>query len=300
MKVLITGASGFVGWPIVQKLAAKGYEVMAFSRNPPRVSLKSPVHWIKTDLSVPSTFRQTVQSFAPEVLIHLAWEGIPDFSFEKSRQNLAQSLDLISSVINVGSCKKILTAGSCLEFGRLKGECLESETGGPNDNFTWAKHSIRSWLEIMCIQNKITMGWLRVFYVHGPRQRLESLIPNILNHLKTGTLPPLRTPKNANDFVFVDDVAEAFLLAAEREFPSGIYNLGSGDSTPVLEVCRHAERIVSGSDFLTNQLELQTPDALSDVNFWANTARASKHLGWAPQTSLTEGIERTWQYMREL
>ena len=300
MKVLVTGASGFVGLPIVQRLAAKEYEVMAFSRNPPRDSLTNPVHWITTDLSVPSTFQEAVQSFSPEVLIHLAWQGIPDFSFEKSRKNLAQSLDLLSSVISVGSCEKILTAGSCLELNRLKGECSESERGMPKDNFTWAKHSIRSWLEMMCIKKRITLGWLRVFYVYGPRQRSESLIPSILNHLKKGTLPPLRTPKNANDFVFVDDVAEAFLLAVGSEFPSGIYNLGSGGSTPVLEVCRHAERIVCGSDFLTRRLELQTQDVLSEVNFWSNTARASEYLGWSPKTSIAEGIERTWQYMKTL
>ena len=297
MKVLVTGASGFVGWPIVQRLAAKEYEVMAFSRNPPRESLTNPIHWVKTDLSVPSTFKKAVRSFSPEVLIHLAWEDIPDFSFETSRRNLSQSLDLLSSVISVGSCEKILTAGSCLEFNRLKGECLESETGRPKDNFTWAKHSIRSWLEMTCTKREITLGWMRLFYVYGPRQRSASVVPTILNHLTTGTLPPLRTPKNANDFVFIDDVAEAFLLAARLEFPSGIYNLGSGGSTPVLEVCRHAERTVCGSDFLTRQLELQTQDVLSEVNFWSNMARATGHLGWTPGTSLPEGIERTWQYM---
>ena len=300
MKVLVTGASGFVGLPIVQRLAAKEYEVMAFSRNPPNGSLAKLCHWVKTDLSVLSTFQKAVQSFAPEVLIHLAWQGIPDFSFETSRRNLSQSLDLLSSVISVGSCKKVLTAGSCLEFNRLQGECSESEKGNPNDDFTWAKHSIRSWLEMMCIKNKINLGWFRIFYVYGPRQRSAALIPNILNHLKTETLPPLRTPNNANDFVFVDDVADAFSLAVGREFPSGIYNLGTGTSTPVLEVCRQAERTVCGSDFLTRRLELQSADVLPEVNFWSNTARAKEHLRWVPQTSLSEGIERTWLYMNKL
>ena len=300
MKVLVTGASGFLGQPIVQRLAEKGYKVMAFSRNPPNGELTHPCHWVKSDLSVPSTFLKAVQSFAPEVLIHLAWEGIPDFSFEKSRKNLVQSLGLLASVISVGSCRKILVAGSCLELNRLKGECLDFQSGMPKDHFTWAKHSIRSWLEMMCAKQEIGLGWLRLFYVYGPRQRSASLIPNILSHLKTGTLPLLRTPKNANDFVFVDDVADAFSLAAGHEFPSGIYNLGSGVSTPVLEVCRHAERAVCGSDLLTSRLELQARDVLSEVNFWSNTARATEHLGWSPKTSLSEGIERTWHYMNAL
>ena len=92
-------------------------------------------------------------------------------------------------------------------------------------------------------ENEEYQGWMRTFYAYGPRQRSTSLVPSILNSLQEGKLPQLRTPLNANDFVYVDDVAEAFSKAVSRDIPSGIYHLGSGVSTPVLEVCRMADRI---------------------------------------------------------
>ena len=156
---------------------------------------------------------------------------------------------------------------------------MDTEIGTPKDDFTWAKHTLRSWLEVICAKEKIDLGWMRIFYVYGPRQRKESLIPSILTHLQNGKLPDLRTPQNANDFVFVDDVAKAFSNVVSNEFPSGIYNLGSGSSTPVKEICRLAEQIVLGTDSLTLQMEEKTQETFCNVDFWADCSNAKKYLG---------------------
>ena len=110
-------------------------------------------------------------------------------------------------------------------------------------------------------------------------------------------LPDLRTPQNANDFVFVDDVAKAFSNAVSNEFPSGIYNLGSGGSTPVQEICRIAEQIVLGTDSLTRQLEENTQESFCNVDFWADCSNAKKSLDWDPTTDLSVGIEKTWKWL---
>jgi nucleoside-diphosphate-sugar epimerase len=296
MRVLVTGASGFIGLPVVRCLEQQGQKVLALSRNVSNEQLASSSNWLKADLSLPETYHGAIQTFAPEVLIHLAWQGIPDFSFETSRMNLNHSLDLLSFVVGLGSCKKILVSGSCYELNRLKGNCTETEKGTPKDDFTWAKHTLRSWLEVICAKEKIDLGWVRVFYVYGPRQRQESLIPSILTRLQSERLPQLRTPQNANDFVFVEDVAEAFSNAVSNELPSNIYNLGSGSSTPVQEICRMAEQIVLGTDSLTRQLEEKTLESTCNVDFWADCSNAKKYLEWEPTTSLEEGVEKTWKW----
>ena len=111
-------------------------------------------------------------------------------------------------------------------------------------------------------------------------------------------MPQLSNPGNANDFVYVNDVAEAFALAVSREFQSGIYNLGSGVSTPVLEVCRTAERIMNGGETLTREFERETVCKESTVDFQADYRRSRKELGWSPLTNLDEGINQTWQWMK--
>ena len=296
MRVLVTGASGFIGLPIVQCLEHGGHEVLAMSRNPPNSPAKSSVNWLKSDLSLPYSYLQEIQIFAPEVLIHLSWQGIPDFSLDISRNNLNHSLDLLSFVIGLGTCQKILVSGSCFELNKLNGECFETETGSPKDNFTWAKHALRSWLESTCRAEQVCLGWMRLFYVYGPRQRINSLIPSVLAKLSQGKLPEIRTPQNANDFIFVEDIAEAFLNAVSLDILSGTYHLGSGQSTSIIEVCRTAEKIIYGTDTLTKELEFKTRKIPRDINFWANSSQAKSILQWRPEIKIEEGIQRTWKW----
>jgi nucleoside-diphosphate-sugar epimerase len=297
LRILVTGASGFIGLPVVHDLQQQGHKVLAMSRNKTEETTSS-VSWLKADFSLPENYESAVQTFAPEVVIHLAWQGIPEFSFDQCRNNLNHSLNLLSFIIGLGSCKKILVSGSCFELNRLKGECPETERGTPKDNFTWAKHTLHSWLEIACAKKEIALGWLRIFYVFGPRQRPASLIPSILIHIQNGELPELRTPKNANDFVFVDDVARAFSNAVSKHFTSGIYHIGSGFSIPVLEICRQAEEILLGSDSLTCELEEKTQDSECDVDFWADCSNAKKFLDWVPTMNLKDGIEKTREWLQ--
>jgi len=297
MKVLVTGASGFIGLPIVQCLQKQGNKVLALSRSEPTRTTASSVTWLQADLTSPETYQVAIKEFAPQVLIHLAWQGIPDFSFDVSRNNLNQSLELLSFVIGLSSCEKVLVSGSCWESNIDKGECLETIIGDAKDHFTWAKIALYSWLNMMCKKKDIQLSWMRVFYVYGPRQKTKSLIPTILMKLKYGHLPDLQTPNNANDFVYIDDVADAFAKASSVNNKSGVYNLGSGKSTKVLEVCRIAEKIVLGTDTLTKDMENKYKDSNSDVDFWASASKANKILGWQPKISLEEGIAKTWQWL---
>ena len=91
-----------------------------------------------------------------------------------------------------------------------------------------------------------------------------------------------------------DDVVNAFVKATLNDFSSGIFNLGSGFSTSVIQVCRYAEKIVLNSSFLSNELEVKTDHKISDVNFWASIINTKKQLEWTPKTSLIDGINKTW------
>ncbi len=297
MNILVTGGSGFIGTPLVKELKKQGYTVLVLSRMSHEDSSKS-VAWLNSDLSNPLSYQSAIRSFSPEVLIHLAWQDIPNFSFEKSKKNLTQSLDLIHFTIGQKSLKKILVSGSCFEANQLHGKCKEINTGSPNDDFTWAKHSLFLWLEMICKRKDVQLAWMRVFYVYGPYQRPDSLIPTILTRLQEHKLPDLRTPYNANDFIYVDDVVNAFLKALTIEHQSGIFNLGSGRSTPVIEICRIAEQIVLGQDTLTKQLEAKTKSSGCNINFWADIGHAKSHLKWSPSTTLVDGIYKTQNWLK--
>ena len=116
------------------------------------------------------------------------------------------------------------------------------------------------------------------------------MVPSIFNALKTGQLPPLRTPNNSNDFIHVQDVARGFVQAVKRDFPSGIFNLGSGVSTPVARVCEIAEKLVTGGHTLTDELVRATQGNQKTCDFWANYSRAEEFLSWKAEFTLEDGM----------
>jgi len=299
LKVLITGVSGFIGLPLVERLANQGCEVLALSRTKPSFNAGNSVSWLEADLTDFQSYRFEIELFSPEIVIHLAWQDIPDFSLNKSINNLNASLEFLAFVVSLDSCKKILVSGSCWEYNRSQGECGETDIVAPKDHFTWAKNSIRTWLEVVAQEKNIIIGWLRIFYVYGPGQRSDALIPTILNEFKIGNLPNIKTPTNANDYIFLDDVVEAFALATTRPIPSGVYNLGSGVSTSVLEICRTAEWIVLGSENLTQKLEIDAGQNTNNINFWASIEGTKKILNWQPITTINSGIKNTWKQINK-
>ena len=111
-------------------------------------------------------------------------------------------------------------------------------------------------------------------------------------------LPIITSPFNSNDYIYIDDVANAFVKATINNFPSGIFNLGSGYSTSVVQICRYAEKIVLNSSILSGELEANSKYKRSDVNFWACNKKALKFLNWQPEISLIDGINKTWNSLK--
>ena len=83
-------------------------------------------------------------------------------------------------------------------------------------------------------------------------------------------------------------------MVQNREISSGVFNIGSGKSTSVLDICKYAEKIVLGSDLLTQQFEKLVKKSESNINFWADISKAKDKLNWTPKTEIDDGIKKTW------
>jgi len=293
VQILITGATGFIGGHIVKQLQDQGHDLALFVMETDLglelTHLDTVI--IQGDLRNFAAAKNSIQEFNPEVCIHLAWEGIPDFSQQLSRLNLNLSIDFLDFLLDNTRCNKVIIAGSCWEYGKTQGICRESDPVVVQSYFTWAKHALHEYLAVKCAQKGITLNWFRLFYVYGPGQRAGSLIPTLIESLNASKAPAIRSPMNQNDFVYVDDVAKAFHMAAVNDIPSGIYNLGSGASTSVYDVCRIAERLTTGQTCLSEQL-INTTTEHSVCAFWADMSKTSQTLNWTVSTPLEAGIEK--------
>ena len=234
--------------------------------------------------------------FDPEVIIHLAWEGIPDFSVKNCHKNLNSAIKFFNLLIDSTNCKKIIVAGSCFEYGTKKGACKEEDQLKIESYFTWAKHSLNQYLSIKCAENDIILNWFRIFYVYGPGQREGSLIPMLIKSIGCSKTPTINTPMNKNDFVYVGDVANAFVKAVGSNLPSGIYNLGSGNSTSVYDICRIIEKQILGTETLLIDI-LKNGQQKESINFWADMDKTNQALNLTNYTLLKDGVNYHIDFM---
>ena len=301
MKLLITGASGFIGQHLVKKLIEQGHTIFAISRSADLQYVSNNTDnliYFKSSLELENRTLERIKDFEPEILIHLAWEKIPDFSFETSFENLRNHIHFFRNIFTITSLKKIIVTGSCWEYNKKLGVCTESDICISDNFFTWAKNSLRDFLQFECLQKNINFIWSRIFYVYGPEQRIESLIPSVIESIRNGLMPELKTPSNANDFIYVDDVAEGLLQFAINDISSGIYNLGSGKSMPVIDVVSSIENSLNGNGILSKELLTRTKQSNKDTDFWADMTKTFSTIKWKPRISLAMGVEKMINYKK--
>jgi nucleoside-diphosphate-sugar epimerase len=295
LNILLTGGSGFVGRYIYKNLIKDGHSVFTFSR---KKKLKDPTSdFILGDLNRLNKIKQKIVNFNPEIIIHLAWQDIPNYSEKISKLNLKTSIEFFDFLFEETNCRKILCSGSCWEYGKIYGSCKETEKEKINTYFTWAKHSLNNYLKVKCEEDDIILNWFRFFYVYGPGQNEQSLIPSITKSILSNEIPKINTPLNKNDFIYVEDIAEIITKAVYNDIESGIYNLGNGTSTSVYEICKIIEKELLNSKSISDSV-LKNTVKKKNVNFWADMQKINDSLTGIHFTSINKGIEKYLNYIK--
>ena len=298
MRILMTGATGFIGKHLLRILTLENHDLLLIVRDRETVSSLSAgkVKALAGNLNDFESVKIPIKEFNPQVVIHLAWQGIPDFSEGMSFVNLQQSIYFFNFLVQETRCRKIIVSGSCFEYGQSQGPCLESQPSLPNSFFTWAKLSLYNYAFLLCQPKGIALIWFRFFYVYGPGQKRKSLIPAVVDSFVSNATPVLNNPFNANDFIFVEDIARALNLSLDKKMDSGIYNLGSGHSTSVIKICEIVEQEILGQTRLSERIKKESKNSQT-INFWADLSKTQNAFGWVPPTGIEEGIK---QYISSL
>jgi nucleoside-diphosphate-sugar epimerase len=293
MRIVLTGASGFLGRPCLGLLVNRGHEVFALSRGPRPAGITGPVKWHVADLNAVDSYAAAIKAFAPQAALHLAWEGIPDYGLETSLRNLRNGA-LLGQLLFEAGCRHLAVSGSCWEYGKVSGIVHENAEPVAPGVFGASKSAQRLVLEALARSSNTTLAWGRVFYPYGPGQKPASLAPTICRAVLAGECPALKTPHAINDFLYVDDTAEALVMLAETSV-SGAFNIGSGSGTPVGAL---ADKLLSLADRPAAFAARAAQDGGSPAGFWADTA-ALRSLGWQPKMPLEEGLRRTLSFFKD-
>lgn len=272
-RVLITGASGFIGNALVA--AAPEIEVIFASRHPSVL----PGH-ILMDLNQPQQVLDVLMGTRPDTIIHLAWQGIPDFSESMNTINLQQGHHLVQAALRSG-CERLVMTGSCMEYRGLQGCVNEEQFSDEPDALARVKLQLLEQTR-QCWPHQLL--WLRPFYVYGHGQRAAALIPSLLSGLKKGEVPVLSGSSQAHDFIDVGGVAEAVWRLLANDKAEGVFNLGTGQ-------LRLVDEIKSWVTALWFDQPLCTLPQLP-LGFYADTARLKSATSWVPPDKMKQTLRK--------
>lgn len=300
-RVLVTGATGFVGSHCLATLVERGYDVIALHRA--RTPIDMPgVTWERGDVMDRAAMQRILATHTPQGLLHLAWFVEPGklISDPSNLSWVAASLDLIRAFREAGG-ERCTVSGSCYEYDWRYGLCVDGLTPcEPDTLYGTAKDSLRRAFLSYCVTSGLSGAWGRAFFMYGPRENPSRLVSSVVLSLLKGQPAKSSHGLMVRDYMHIQDVADG-LVALFASQAAGAYNVASGTPTTIREIVQKIGAITGRSDLLqigalparANDLPL----VLGDVR------RMQADTGWTPKLTLDAGLSSTvawWAaHMRE-
>ena len=302
-RIWITGGSGFVGINLAQELVRQGHDVSLVLRPAARLwrvqQLLPKVTVQKLDLNDSATVRAALKSNTPQWLFHLAaYAAYPNQTdFDQTIQtNFVASAHLLDAAMEVG-VDAFIYAGSSSEYGLLTNPAREIDKPNPNSRYAVTKVASTLYCEYVGRDLGFPVVTLRLFSVYGPYEEPTRLIPTLLLRASCGQWPPLVSPEIKRDFIHVDDVVRAFILAAQTAncHKGSVFNIGTGVETSISDIVH----------IVKNHFQVQAepiygsmPNRQWDIKRWvADTSASQAQLKWHARIPLQEGIMNTWDWL---
>lgn len=304
-RVLVTGASGFVGANLVRRLLKDGHETHVLLRSPHQswrieeIAEDLSVH--EADLEDVDGVRRVVMAAKPDWVFHLAAYGAYPHQTGPQRMlstNVVGCAGLVDACAEIGT-ESFVHTGSSSEYGFKDHAAAEDEEVEPNSHYALTKVSATRHCQSAAIERNFNAVTLRLYSIYGPFEEPSRLIPTLILHGLRGTLPPLASPRIARDFVHVEDAVQAMLqVAAKPSIPRGaIYNICTGVQSTLADVVAVARKLMGIS---AQPVWSTMPDRKWDTDQWVGSpVRTEREIGWRAQINFEEGLRRTIRWFEE-
>lgn len=295
MKILITGASGFVGAACVDAALAAGHQPLAVVRpagNRQRLDGKD-IEVLPLDLVDRAALDEAMKQHRPDVIVHAAWSGVSN----AARHNKAQITDNIDTALALveaaaaNDVGKFIGIGSQGEYGRLSGKIAETALPVPTSLYGAAKVAVQVLAAQLCTDAGMQFAWLRLFSTYGPHDNPNWLIPSLITQMLDGQRPRTTEGRQLWDYLYIDDVAAAVLAVAQHPEATGVFNLGSGQPVQVRHIVEAIRDLAApGLELMFGEVAYK-PDQIWHME--ADIARLTTLSGFKPRVSLADGLAQT-------
>lgn len=248
MRILVTGANGYVGKHVLRNLLARDCEAVAVVRNLASLDkLQDKFHRltvVKASIENPSS-RLYELCGNPDALIHLAWGGLPNYnSLHHYENELPMQYHFLKEMIAQG-LPTLTVAGTCFEYGMQSGSLREDLPTNPCNTYGYAKDALHKQINFLRQSNKFNLVWARLFYTYGEGQSATSLVPQLRKAIENG-IPEFNMSggEQLRDFLTVELVAEYLVTLTLKAKDIGTINVCSGVPRSVRSI---VEEVVEAS-----------------------------------------------------
>lgn len=234
LKIAVTGASGFIGRHVLAALLRHDVEIIAVTRDAARLDgLSDAVHIVEMDIARP-TLNCYEQMCCPGTLIHLAWDGLPNYkSLHHFETELPRQYHFLKTMIEAG-LSSLLVTGTCFEYGMQSGPLSEDMPTKPDNPYGYAKDALRQQLAFLKSAKPFNLTWARLFYMYGEGQPSTSLYPKLKEAvLREDKVFNMSGGEQLRDYLPVEEVARQIVHLAMAQRDIGAINICSGEPVSV-------------------------------------------------------------------
>lgn len=299
MRIVITGATGMIGFALARIAKAEGHEVTCLVN--PDSSRKGRLKSIQ-GIDVIECGIEDYDSIqidkSADVFIHMAWAktfGSGRDDAETQYSNIGYTLSAIRLARRM-NCRMFIGIGSQAEYGPKDTDLTAKLAVNPESGYGISKYAAGRLASLYCKQNEMRFSWVRILSVYGPGDGKNTLISYVINEILSGRQPKLTKCEQIWDYIYCDDAAEAILSIAKSDVDGGVYPLGSGKGRKLSEYVKDVR------DVINPEIE----PAFGAIPYYphqpmylvADITELSEATGWSPKVDFMEGIRRTVEYTK--
>jgi len=302
---LITGATGFIGTNIVRQLIKQEQGVAVIVRD-------KRLNWRLNDIAskldiyecdlLSNSLGDLVEKIRPDFIFHLATYGMlakEDDSCKMIDINLKGTINLVNAAKKI-SLKLFINTGSCFEYGNKSNPMKETDFLEPLNDYSVIKSAVTLYCQKEAIRSGIPIINFRLFTPYGYFEDNHRLIPSVVRSAIVNEPIKVSVPESVRDFVFIEDVVNAYIQAVKMSLPNGsIFNIGSGRQYNVGQIIKIILRLSkSNSKVLWGAVRKQDR-YIEPTTLRADLSKTRKMLQWSPRDTIWEGLGKTIEWFKK-